>query len=158
MNPCCLEFSWKLRFSASPYQRYGRYLRQTIQRPEFPMTACSIPVGIFASVSHFLNTTFRPCPVCENLDFRPFHHIYIEVPDELRPSCPGCSILLQSIQIQAPVVLSPSRGLTGSHTISIWRADDRGPIRVTHTSYRFPVFQIFSDPYVSSSASSVSCF
>jgi hypothetical protein len=116
------------------------------------MTGPGLTARISASISHFVDTTFRPCPVCENLDFEPLRHIYVQVPIELRPNCQGCSILLQALQIQAPAALLPWRGLKGdlNTIISIWRADGRGPLKVRDTRNEFPEFRILSDPYVSS--------
>ena len=104
---------------------------------------CGLPARVSFSVSHFFDTTFRPCHVCENLDFDGPRNVPIKL-TALRPNCRGCSILLQAFQLQAPVGLSPSRA---SHDFWIWRAEKRGPLSLRDSIARFPEFQIFTDPY-----------
>ncbi len=110
------------------------------------MSCC---LRVSSSLAHFFDTTFRPCPVCENLDFAGPRNVSIKL-TALRPGCRGCSIILQAFQTQAPVALSPSRA---SHDFRIWRAEKGGPLSLRDSISRFPEFQIFADPYAPSFAS-----
>lgn len=97
-----------------------------------------------ASISHFLRATFRPCPVCENLDFEGPRSIIV-IPDELRPGCPGCCIVRQALQFQVPAGLF---SLTAIDRFIVRRGKARGPLTVRPTLSQFPEVQIFADPYV----------
>ncbi len=103
---------------------------------------CGLPARVSASVSHFFDTTFRPCPICENLDFGGLRNLPIKL-TALRPGCRGCSIILQAFQLQAPIALSLSRA---SHHFWIWRVEKRAPLSLRDSIARFPEFQIFTDP------------